>query len=183
MKIQCKMCGEIIETNQDLEFITTCDCGAVETYIDDETREEVVNINTNKISQKTLPINTIVETDSDKFVYTKTYNKLVRDNIVKILKSKGYTPYYKIITNVDEILELLDSKLDEEWEEYCNSKTEKQKVEEIGDMIEVLFSLAERYGVTRVELTSLMIKKNITKGQFKDGVYLIDITRQGREIE
>ena len=182
------MCEEIIEANPDLEIITTCDCGAVEIYIDCDTKKEVVNINTNKVD-KTLLINQIVETNPNKFIYTKTYNKLVRDNVPEILKLKGYIPNYKMTVNnhtcnnIDELIKMFENKIYEEWVEYCNSKTEKQKVEEIGDMIEVLFSLAERYGMTRVELTNLMIKKNITKGQFKDGMFLIDIKRYGEEIE
>jgi predicted house-cleaning noncanonical NTP pyrophosphatase (MazG superfamily) len=177
------MCGEIIETDQDQEIVITCNCEAVETYRDDNTGEDVININTNKVSQKTLPINCIVETDPDKFVYTKTYNKLVRDYVPEILKSKGDIPSYIVITNVKEIISLLEDKLNEEYNEYENAETVEQQIEEIGDLIEVLFSLAEQKGYTRVELTNLMIKKNLTKGQFNRGVFLVDVTRQGKEIE
>jgi len=183
MKIQCKMCGEIIKTNYDSEVVTTCDCGAVETYIDDETGEDIVNINTNKIFQKSLPINCIVETDPNKFIYTKTYNKLVRDRIPEIIKSKGDIPNCRVITNVNNLIHALEDKFNEEWDEYENAETTEQQIEEIGDMIEVLFSLAEQKGFTRVELTNQMIKKNITKGQFNKGVFLIDVKREGREIE
>jgi predicted house-cleaning noncanonical NTP pyrophosphatase (MazG superfamily) len=177
------MCGEIIKTCADPDTITTCDCGAIETYIDDDTREDIININTNKISQKTLPINKIIETNPDEFVYTKIYNKLVRDKVPTIITSEGNIPSYIVITNKYELIKLFENKICEEWNEYLNAETEEQKVEEIGDLIEVLFSLAERYGETRVDLTSLMINKNLTKGQFKNGVFLIDVKRQGKEIE
>lgn len=82
------------------------------------------------------------------------YNKLVRDKIPEIMLSKGETPVTKILDNV-EYIAFLEKKLDEEVAEYHNSKD----IEELADILEVVYALCESKGCSVDELLSIYQKK------------------------
>ena len=104
---------------------------------------------------------------------TKTYNKLVRDRIPEIIASTG--DKYKIRTLSDaEYIEMLDAKLDEELKEYHEDKN----IEELADILEVLYAVAKARGYTIDELEETRLKKQKARGGFDEKIFLIETIRE-----
>ncbi|MBE6846157.1 MAG: phosphoribosyl-ATP pyrophosphohydrolase [Ruminococcus sp.] len=95
------------------------------------------------------------------------YNKLVRDNIPDIIKNSGKTPHCRILSN-EEYLSELDRKLNEECKEYQTDKS----LEELADMLEVIYAITEARGCSINELEQLRIQKAEKRGAFKKRIYL-----------
>ena len=91
----------------------------------------------------------------------KTYNKLVRDNIPKIIESEGQTCQTHILSD-DEYIKALESKLDEEVAEYHSDKT----LEELADITEVIHALCVAHGYSIHDLESIRLKKQTKKVLF-----------------
>ena len=69
--------------------------------------------------------------------------KLVRDRIPEIKKNDGKSPIIEILSNEKYLIEL-DKKLNEEVAEYQADKS----IEEMADILEVLFAICEGRGHT-----------------------------------
>ena len=108
------------------------------------------------------------------------YNKLVRDKIPEgINKIKGRKCTYRILDN-EEYSKELDKKLFEEAHEFI----EEHSVEELADLMEVIFAIMETKNITMQQVESARKIKKDKKGGFKDKVYLIDVDEETRnEIE
>ena len=78
----------------------------------------------------------------------KIYNKLVRDKIPEIIKASNKTCFTEFLSDIGYI-EMLDKKLNEEVLEYQESKD----IEELADILEVIYSIAvaKGYGVEKLE--------------------------------
>ena len=96
------------------------------------------------------------------------YNKLVRDKIPEIMLSKGETPITKILSDM-EYISYLENKLDEEVTEFHNSK----ELEELADILEVVYALCECKGYSVDELLSVYQKKHESRGGFSKKIFLI----------
>lgn len=106
------------------------------------------------------------------------YNKLVRDKIPQeINKKEGRKANYKIL-NQDEYLKELDKKLFEEAHEFV----EEHSVEELGDLMEVIFAImkAKEISIDEVE-KAREVKKN-KKGAFDNRIFLIDVEQEEKEL-
>ena len=77
----------------------------------------------------------------------KKYNKLVRDRIPEIIENSGKRSLYRIMSD-DEYIQMLDAKLDEELREYQQDKS----VEELADLLEVIFAVAKAKGYSQSDL-------------------------------
>ena len=97
----------------------------------------------------------------------KTYNKLVRDKIPEIIKADG-RECDTLIVDGDEKYKLLEAKLQEEVKEFLEDKN----LEELADVMEVLFGLAETLGYSEEELLKVRDKKREERGGFKEGIVL-----------
>ena len=93
--------------------------------------------------------------------------KLIRDNIVEIMREEGKTPKTRIADN-REYVELLRLKLQEEVKEYLDSKSP----EELADVLEVLRALAEHHLDDFSNLESLRKEKARVRGGFKRRIVL-----------
>jgi predicted house-cleaning noncanonical NTP pyrophosphatase (MazG superfamily) len=102
---------------------------------------------------------------------TKTYNKLVRDNIPAIIKAKGAACETEILSDAD-YLRLLDAKLDEELAEYHQD----QNLEELADLMEVIYACARARGYTVAELESVRAEKAAKRGGFDRKILLKTVT-------
>lgn len=73
--------------------------------------------------------------------------KLVRDKIPEIIIADGKKPITRILDN-DEYLQKLDKKLNEEIVEYQVDKS----IEEMADVLDVLFAICEarRYSIEKL---------------------------------
>ena len=96
------------------------------------------------------------------------YNKLVRDRIPEMIRAQGETPLTRVLGDV-EYTAMLEAKLDEEVREYHSDRN----LEELADILEVVYALAENMGYTRQELESAYDRKHETRGGFRERIYLI----------
>lgn len=97
----------------------------------------------------------------------KIYNKLVRDKIPEIIKATGksFDVHY---AKKEEILPLLETKLNEEVSEYLEDKN----LEELADVMEVLFGLAGALGYSDQDLINKRNAKKEARGGFEKGIVL-----------
>lgn len=96
------------------------------------------------------------------------YNKLVRDNIPQIIRSQGETPMVRILER-EEYIRCLEDKLDEEVSEYHRDKNK----EELADILEVVYALAEEIGCSIEELQTVYENKHNARGGFRERIFLI----------
>ena len=95
------------------------------------------------------------------------HNKLVRDKIPEIIDNAGKTPVTHILSD-DEYISELDKKLNEECAEYQADKS----LEELADMLEVMYAIAEARGWSVSDLEAVRRDKADKRGGFRDKVYL-----------
>jgi predicted house-cleaning noncanonical NTP pyrophosphatase (MazG superfamily) len=88
--------------------------------------------------------------------------KLVRDNIPRIIRSKGLEPVI-YTASTEEYNQRLRDKLREEVEEFLASDNDP---EELADILEVLYALTEQAGIDRQELEKLRAAKAEERGSF-----------------
>jgi predicted house-cleaning noncanonical NTP pyrophosphatase (MazG superfamily) len=100
----------------------------------------------------------------------RIYNKLVRDNIPNIIKNNNETPITRILSS-DEYKVELEKKLYEEYQEVISSSN-KDRLEELADMVEVIKSLAELEKSTLEEVILIAKDKSNKRGSFKDKIFL-----------
>ena len=95
------------------------------------------------------------------------YNKLVRDYIPDIITASGKKCTVQTLSD-DEYLEKLDAKLEEELNEYLESGS----LEELADLLEVLYAVTEARGYTREELERVRAAKAADHGVFRKRILL-----------
>ena len=100
-------------------------------------------------------------------VLMKQYNKLVRDLIPEVIKEDGKECDI-VIAEKEELAELLELKLQEEVNEYLADKN----LEELADVMEVLFGLASNLGYSEEDLLKKREEKLKARGGFKNGIVL-----------
>lgn len=99
----------------------------------------------------------------------KIYNKLVRDKIPSIIKSKGESCNIRILDD-EEYLDELNIKLQEEMREYLESGD----IEELADLEEVLRAILDVKNVSYNNFETIRQGKVEKRGAFKDKIFLID---------
>ena len=92
-------------------------------------------------------------------------NKLVRDNIPDIIKKDGKKIRFRMLHD-QEMPKKLDKKLKEEYDEYKEAFTNDEKIEELVDMVEVIYAISRSLGVSPHEFNERRLKKNKEKGAF-----------------
>lgn len=99
------------------------------------------------------------------------YNKLVRDRIPEIIASEGKTCVTEILSD-EEYLRMVDAKLDEELEEYHQD----QNIEELADLLEVIYAAAKARGYTKEQLEQVRMGKAAKRGAFEKRIFLVEIS-------
>ena len=100
----------------------------------------------------------------------KTYNKLVRDHIPEIIEASGKTCVTEILSDED-YLRMVDAKLDEELAEYHKD----QNIEELADLMEVIYAAAIARGYTLEELEQVRAEKAEKRGGFAKKILLKEV--------
>ena len=100
------------------------------------------------------------------------YNKLVRDNIPELIRSQGETPHVRILSG-QAYTAALERKLDEETMEFHREKN----LEELADILEVVYALAAVQGCTKEELLAVYNEKHEKRGGFERRLLLIKSER------
>lgn len=101
----------------------------------------------------------------------KTYNKLVRDYIPDIIRSNG-AKCETMALDDQAYIQALDTKLMEEFGEF----RENRNVEEIADMLEVLFAMAKAHGYSWIDVASAHREKRVKRGGFDRAILLKTVT-------
>lgn len=96
------------------------------------------------------------------------YNKLVRDNIPKIVESLGKTVKYRMLTKNEDYKEKLFEKLEEEIKEFKVSG----KSEEIADILEVIDYIIKAYGFDKNIIEYEKREKKRSRGGFDSKILL-----------
>ena len=97
----------------------------------------------------------------------KIYNKLVRDKIPDIIKDEGRTVKTRILNDKEYRVEL-NKKLQEEVKEYL----EDNNVEELADIVEVIYGILNSMDVSVEEFECIRKSKADKRGAFQDRVFL-----------
>lgn len=104
-------------------------------------------------------------------MYIKKYDKLVRDKIPEIIKESGKLCKTEILSD-EEYLKRIDAKLDEEVAEYHQD----QNLEELADILEVIYAAAVARGYSVAELEALRQKKADERGGFEKKILLTEVS-------
>lgn len=102
---------------------------------------------------------------------TIKYSKLVRDRIPEIIEASGKACVTEILSDED-YLRMIDAKLDEELAEYHKD----QNVEELADLIEVIYAAAIARGYTIEQLENVRTEKAEKRGGFQKKILLLGVT-------
>lgn len=97
----------------------------------------------------------------------KEHNKLVRDKIPEIIELDGRKAVTRILDE-KEMIKCLENKLQEEVNEYIEDRT----VEELADILEVIYALCRVKGVSLEELERTRAIKEIARGSFNERIFL-----------
>ncbi|MCY0879554.1 MAG: nucleoside triphosphate pyrophosphohydrolase [Firmicutes bacterium] len=102
------------------------------------------------------------------------YDKLVRDKIPDILGAKGLA--YRVRTLADaEYRQRLRQKLNEEVAEFHAAETRSAVLEELADILEVLYALAAAEGFSRADLETRAEEKRAERGGFEHRILLVEV--------
>lgn len=101
----------------------------------------------------------------------KIYNKLVRDNIPKIIENDNEIPIIKTLSNDEYKLELY-KKLKEECNEAIEAKTNEEIIEELADILEIIKSISELNGESLDNVIEVAKQKRLKKGGFEKKIFL-----------
>ena len=104
------------------------------------------------------------------------YNKLVRDRIPEIIEQSGKRCTTEILDD-EAYLWYIDEKLSEELSEYRRDKN----LEELADLLEVLYAAAEARGYTLAQLEELRAKKATERGAFARKILLCEVFEETDE--
>lgn len=98
------------------------------------------------------------------------YNKLVRDRIPEIIENDGKTCRIEILTD-EEYIKKVDAKLDEELAEYHKD----HNIEELADLMEVIYAAVIARGYSVEELEAARQKKVQKRGAFAKKILLKEV--------
>ena len=98
------------------------------------------------------------------------YNKLVRDKIPEIIADSGQKATFRVLTQ-PEYIEYLEKKLDEEVAEFHESRS----IDELVDVLEVVYALTNATGWTIGDLRAKESGKLTTHGGFSKRILLLEV--------
>ena len=97
----------------------------------------------------------------------KVFNKLVRDKIPDIIRAEGRIAKTRVL-NDEEYRQELNKKLQEEVKEYL----EDNNVEELADIVEVVYGILNSMDVSVEEFERVRKAKAQKRGAFEERVFL-----------
>lgn len=104
----------------------------------------------------------------------KIYNKLVRDKIPEIINSDSRVAITRKLDD-EEYLKELNKKLQEEVKEYL----EDNNVEELADIVEVIYGILNSKNVSIEEFEKIRKNKVDRRGAFNKKIFLEKVIEAG----
>lgn len=98
------------------------------------------------------------------------YDKLIRDKIPSIIKKAGKTCQTRYLEEED-YRRYLSEKLQEEVDEFLVHRN----IEELADILEVVYTLGEELGSSIGELEDIRLKKREERGGFIKRLLLLEV--------
>ncbi|OLS38265.1 phosphoribosyl-ATP pyrophosphohydrolase [Alkalihalophilus pseudofirmus] len=102
------------------------------------------------------------------------YNKLVRDRIPEVIEKTGKA-FRTDILNKEDYEEQLKVKLREEMGELLDAGKKEDIIEEMADLLEVVYALGVIHDITPEEVETVRKRKQNERGGFNDRIFLIDV--------
>lgn len=102
------------------------------------------------------------------------YNKLVRDRIPAIIEAENQKYRMNILDPDHHAIEI-KRKLGEELEEYQEASTNEEAVEELADLLELMYAVLPLHGSSMEELEKVRLAKREKRGGFDKGYYLVEV--------
>lgn len=99
------------------------------------------------------------------------YDKLIRDKIPEIIEQSGKKCIVEVMDN-DTYIEYLDQKLNEELAEYHQDKS----IEELADLLEVMYAVVVAIGYSVEELEQKRLDKAEKRGAFEKRLLLKSVS-------
>ena len=99
------------------------------------------------------------------------YDKLIRDKIPEIIEQSGKKCIVEVMDN-DTYIEYLDQKLNEELAEYQQDKS----IEELADLLEVMYAVVAARGYSVEELERIRLEKAEKRGAFEKKLLLKSVS-------
>ena len=99
------------------------------------------------------------------------YDKLIRDKIPEIIEQSGKKCIVEVMDN-DTYIEYLDQKLNEELSEYQQDKS----IEELADLLEVMYAVVVARGYSVAELERIRLEKSEKRGAFEKRLLLKSVS-------
>ncbi|MBY6275846.1 nucleoside triphosphate pyrophosphohydrolase [Symbiobacterium thermophilum] len=99
------------------------------------------------------------------------YHKLVRDRIPEIIEASGRTCVVRVLDD-QAYLDSLHRKLEEELQEYLTTHS----LEELADLLEVAYAIAEFRGVRPEQLEQVRREKREARGGFRRRLFLLQVS-------
>lgn len=103
-------------------------------------------------------------------MHSAIYNKLVRDYIPDIIEANGKICTIEILSK-ENYIDMLQAKLSEELDEYKKD----QNIEELADLLEVIYALSKAHGVSPTELEKIRVEKSDKRGGFEKRILLKEV--------
>lgn len=104
-----------------------------------------------------------------------TYNKLVRDKIPQIIEASGKQCAVRVLDKVEYDL-ALKAKMKEELEEFLGADSYDKQMEELADLLEVVYSFVQSKGAEVDELEQIRNRKQDERGGFTKQLELLTVT-------
>jgi predicted house-cleaning noncanonical NTP pyrophosphatase (MazG superfamily) len=102
------------------------------------------------------------------------YNKLVRDRIPEVIEKTGKKFTTRILDH-EEYIKELKNKSFEELNEYIHAENDKDAIEELADLLEIIYALAECHGANFQQVEQVRQEKVEKRGGFKEKIFLIEV--------
>ncbi len=104
----------------------------------------------------------------------KLYHKLVRDRIPEIIAANGQTCVTEVLEG-DTYREMLGEKLSEECAEVRGALSDAEVLEELADVLEVVYAMAADRGCSVDALEKIRRKKAEERGGFDARILLREV--------
>jgi len=105
------------------------------------------------------------------------YNKLIRDRIPEIIQESGGECVVEVLTEQDYLKEL-QRKSQEELNEYLVASNSEEVIEELADILEVIYSLTQCHGFSIEELEKVRQHKKNKRGAFDKRLFLVEVCKK-----